>query len=305
MNLMPTKSQCEVQSEIMKIILYFDIFSHPLRLDEIRTLVNLELGEEQLLFELDKLKSKGYIQEIQEYYLLHSAKKESISLRQIGESRAFQARAKAMKRAKTISSFPFVRSVLISGSFSKGVLAEDGDIDFFIITAANRLWIARSLLVAYKKVFLLNSRKFFCINYFIDADHLEIDEKNIFTAIELSTLLPLFDTGLIDNFQKKNSWIKSFVKGFGSSTVQVNQIKKPILSQIVEVIFQRRSGEILDNSLLWIMKAIKERKFRQMTKTDFKVALKTTKHHSKHHPRNFQKHVLAAFEERRTANPLI
>src|SRR5690606_3777846 len=92
----------------------------------------------------------------------------------------------ARKKAKLISQFPFVRGVMASGSLSKGYADEKSDIDFFIITIPNRLWIARTLLVLYKRIFLLNSHKFFCVNYFVDEKHLGIEEKNLFTATELA-----------------------------------------------------------------------------------------------------------------------
>ena len=71
---------------------------------------------------------------------------------------------KAIKRAKFISKFPYIENVSISGALSKNYYNNDGDIDFFLITQPNRLWIARTLLIIYKKMFLLNSRKYFCVN---------------------------------------------------------------------------------------------------------------------------------------------
>ncbi len=84
---------------------------------------------------------------------------------------------------------------------------ERSDLDFFIITAPNRLWIARTLLVLYKRVFLANSHKHFCVNYFIDEKHLEIEEKNLFTATELATVIPLYGSKQYENLQGVNSWL--------------------------------------------------------------------------------------------------
>ena len=41
--------------------------------------------------------------------------------------------------------------------------------------------------------------KNFCINYFVDSENLEIQEKNIFTATELVTLLPTFGREMYEN----------------------------------------------------------------------------------------------------------
>ena len=78
---------------------------------------------------------------------------------------------------KFISKFPYVRAILLSGSISKGYMDKDSDVDYFIITQPNRLWVTRLLLMLFKKIFLFNSRKVFCINYFVDSEKLEIEEK--------------------------------------------------------------------------------------------------------------------------------
>ena len=53
--------------------------------------------------------------------------------------------------ASIIAAFPFVRAVGISGSLSKQYADENSDIDYFIITAANRLWIAKNLPAYFQK----------------------------------------------------------------------------------------------------------------------------------------------------------
>ena len=84
--------------------------------------------------------------------------------------------------------FPFVRGVFISGSLSKRCAAEKEDVDYFIVTSANRLWIARTIMHLYKKLTYLRGRQDrYCMNYFIDEEALEIKEKNIFTAVEMIT----------------------------------------------------------------------------------------------------------------------
>ena len=63
---------------------------------------------------------------------------------------------KALKTSNFIAKFPYIECVSLSGALSKGYYDDDdGDFDFFIITKPNRLWIARTLLILYKKIFLL------------------------------------------------------------------------------------------------------------------------------------------------------
>ncbi|MEZ5195381.1 MAG: hypothetical protein R2764_02960 [Bacteroidales bacterium] len=84
---------------------------------------------------------------------------------------------KAKRFSTFISNFPYVRGISLSGSLSKGYIGDDPDIDYFIITKENRLWLSCTMLIAFKKIFLFNSCKYFCVNYFIDTNNLEIEEK--------------------------------------------------------------------------------------------------------------------------------
>ena len=79
---------------------------------------------------------------------------------------------KAAKRVGTfIHRFPYVRGVYLSGSLSKhGITGKDDDLDFFIITKAGRVWAAKLLLIAFKKIVLLNSEKYFCINLLMSEE---------------------------------------------------------------------------------------------------------------------------------------
>ena len=94
---------------------------------------------------------------------------------------------------RSIKRFPFVRAVFLSGELSKNISSDDGDIDFMIVTEKNRLWICRTLLTFFKKIFLFNQKKYLCINYFVDEEHLHLPKKNIFTATEIAHVKPLFN----------------------------------------------------------------------------------------------------------------
>ena len=149
----------------LKTILYFSIFNYPVTKEEIFEFSN-SANDESLERELDSLIQEKVIYKIGDYYL-KSNNPELVEKRLKGNAMAEAVMPKALKMANKISSFPYVRGVAISGGLSKGYFDEDGDVDYFIITSHKRLWIARTLLVLYKKVFLLNSKKYFCVNYFI------------------------------------------------------------------------------------------------------------------------------------------
>jgi hypothetical protein len=87
--------------------------------------------------------------------------------------------------------------------------AED-DLDFFILTAPGRVWTAKLLLIAFKKVFLLDSEKYFCINLLMDETKLEVAKQNLYTATEVVTLVTLRGSAGRDRFLASNEWVQTY-----------------------------------------------------------------------------------------------
>lgn len=283
-------------SSILKALAYFDVFNFPLSYEE---LYQYSKVENDILFkeELKELLATQSVYKLNGYYSLNTDKT-IIDRRLSGEKRAKQYINQALKKSKLIAKFPYVRGVFISGSLSKGVMGEDGDIDFFIITKPNRLWIARTLLVFYKKTILLNSRKYFCVNYFIDEEHLEIEQKNRFTATEIVTLMPMVNNELYQQFLHANKWINEYYVHTKSPSKYTIELKRSFFQNFVEPLLNTPLGEHVDAYFMKLTLKRWKQKFGTMENADFDVALKTTKRVSKHHPSNFQAKVLGRFNQK-------
>ena len=96
-------------------------------------------------------------------------------------------------------------------------------------------------------MFLLNSKKYFCVNYFIDEDHLEIEEKNRFTATEIATLLPIYNAQLYQRFYRANNWIKNYLPhSHQYSSDEIQPASNPWIRRLVEGILRGKIGDQLD-----------------------------------------------------------
>ncbi|MBL4703726.1 MAG: nucleotidyltransferase domain-containing protein [Flavobacteriales bacterium] len=100
--------------------------------------------------EIQELIQLGAIRKIDDKFYCLSDSKADLDDRLKGNNRARKLVKKATKKANFIGRFPFVKSVCISGSMSKGYMDREADIDFFIITKPQRLWLARTMLILYK-----------------------------------------------------------------------------------------------------------------------------------------------------------
>ncbi|RKS00798.1 MULTISPECIES: nucleotidyltransferase domain-containing protein [unclassified Flavobacterium] len=282
--------------ETLKTILYFSIFRYPLRIEEIHSYTNYESISDTEK-ELQHLIAEKILIKVDDFYV-YGSDLDSVIKRLRGNMYADRALKIAQKKAKFIAKFPFVKGVGVSGSLSKGYYDNGSDIDFFVITEPNKLWLCRTFLMLYKKIFLLNSRKFFCVNYFVSTSQMEIEEKNRFTATELKTLIPMQGKTVFEDFFQKNQWVTNYFNKFSPELTLVPDFKKPIGTKSVEFMFGNHIGNFIDDSFKKITLKKWRAKFRMMSEEDFKIALKSTKNISKHHPSHFQKKVILDLNNR-------
>ena len=283
---------------VVRTLLYFDIFKHPLRKEELLAFSHLRAHDANDLDPaLEQLRQAGLVVCADGHFALSEAG-ERTARRSRHAERAQERMSKAHHYSAFIGSFPFVRAVMLSGSISKGVLDEEGDIDYFIITAPRRLWVARTLLVLYKKIFLLNSRKDFCVNYFIDTDHLAIEDRNLFTATEVVTLLPTFNPQICRDFLSANQWAFDRFPNMTMDRALPQERPARNKKRWLETMLAGALGEWLDDAFMRLTFTRWRRKFGGLDARTFELALRTRKYVSKHHPQGFQQRVLDALSER-------
>ena len=284
----------KIRLQTLISILYYSIFNYPLTKSEIHQYSNNALLTDTNS-DLNYLLAKKIIYLIDGFYVF-GADYNCVPRRRLGNAAADVVIKKAQSRAYFISKFPFVECVGISGSLSKNYYDENSDIDFFVITKRNRLWLCRLFLVVYKKIFLFNSYKQFCINYYITANCLEIEEKNRFTATEITTLIPITGKSIFSEFYNSNLWVLNYFVKFTANVDTVMSIKKTRISNAVEYILDNKMGNYFDLLIKRFFIKQWQSKFNYLTDYDYKIALKSTTNVSKHHPLNFQKKVLDALQ---------
>lgn len=287
-----------IRKDILATLAYFNMFDYPLKKNEIFLFLGHCNDYREFEQALTNLLKDSAVFKMADFYSLQNDFKLAIR-RFSGNEKAISMLKKAEKAAAIISAFPFVRGVAVSGSLSKYFADEQSDIDFFIITQANRLWIARTLLHIFKKLtFIVRRQGYFCMNYFIDEKDPVIMEKNIYTAMEVATVLPLRDNGIFDQFFKANSWACVFFPNKFLHTPLVKNTGNSWIKSLTEKSLNNRLGNLLDNFLMnqtaksWNAKT-------QSNKTDNKgmlMSMYVDKHVSKPNPEIFQKKILQTYE---------
>ncbi|HEY6191998.1 MAG TPA: hypothetical protein VI215_06680 [Bacteroidota bacterium] len=249
---------------IVRTLLYYDIFEHPLTADELfHLLPRNSITKRSFLELLGTLTGSGSIHGERGYYSIPHEGADLAGLRIRRERLARRRFPIASLMAHVIKRFPFVRGIFISGDLSKGVANPKSDIDYVVVTVPGRLWICRMLLVAFKKVFLLNSKKYFCLNYYLDSDHLVLDDRNYYTATEIAHLKPLFNSALYLKYMNANSWIKGFFPNYRISALRSAppNNRRSVLQSLLELPFKGKWADRLDARLMEFMKRVWRKRY--------------------------------------------
>ena len=275
---------------------YFAIFRYPLTAEEVFLFNTVAASREEIDLTLKKLYEKKRIYKVENYFLTEN-RTDWVKERFKGHKRAIDLLDCSGKYVNIIAGFPFVRGIAISGSLSKFYASEDADIDYFIITDANRLWIARTLLHLFKKLtFLTGHQHYFCMNYFVDTNSLQINNQNLYSAVETVTLLPVFNSSLIEEFFNRNLWVKSFLPNFTIPPNETYLLKSKLrrIKRAFESLINIFAPEKLNRFLMKVTDRKWRRKWRKhdYSESDYNRAFHTEISISKNHPADFEKKVL-------------
>jgi len=284
----------------MKTLVYFDLFDYPLTKEEIGLFMDKKVTPDELTSTLNELISAGLVIPHAEYYSLKNAAS-LVSRREAGNQLASQLLPTAFQISSFLYHFPFVRGIGISGSLSKNFADEKADIDYFIITKANRLWITRTLMHLYKKLtYLVGKQHFYCMNYYVDEEALSIQERNAFTAIEVATLIPVCGNGSIQNFFIANDWIDNYYPNYIIDVESRKNTRHSWLKKSLEFILNILPADRIDNYLMKLTSKRWKRKEEehQLNNAGRLMGLHTNKHFSKPNPNHLQKQILELYQRR-------
>lgn len=294
-----TKNLTREQVEIIRAVLYFDVFKYPLTIHELYENAAIRIKKEEYLDELNVLIDQGLLKKQDSFILTPERDSEAIKRRQAGNAGAVEIMPTALKYSKTIASFPFVDAVFLSGALSKNYYDEKGDIDFFIVTKPNRLWICRSLLIIRYKLLPKSKKKFWCVNYFVSSEELTIRDVNIFTGTELAYLIPTVNYPVYKHLLESNSWYKDRFPN-KNPLEDVNCINPPQhpLKSFFEFILGGALGEWVDNTMLRLTLNRWRKKYPELSSEDFELQFRSRKNVCKRHTKGFQNKILKLWEEK-------
>jgi len=285
--------------EVLKAVLYFDIFRYPLTIRELYENAAVRITWEQFGAVLNDLLERGFVKAEGGFILDRDAAVSIVERRLKGNEGARTVMPEAYRYSRRIASFPFVEGICLSGGLSKNYYDADGDIDYLILTRPNRLWICRSLLILRFKFLARSKKKFWCVNYFLGSNHLAIPDNNPFVGTELAYLIPTVNYDFYRRILDENGWYKQrFPNKQEHSGAHCIQTPRPVSKRLIEGMLNGRFGEWLDNVLLRATLKRWRKKYPALSEEDFDLQFRSRKNVCKRHTQGFQNKVMQQWEEK-------
>lgn len=216
-----------MKKAILKTLIYAGIFDYPLKINEIQKWL---IGGKATLRQVEKVLRKksleSKVKSLGKYYFL--GRQDSQVFKRIKKEKQSVG---YFKKAKILSQIlkiiPWVKLVGVSGGLAVNNAGKKDDIDLFIITSKNRLWLSRFLILGLLS--LLGQRRKredkgreiagkICTNIFLEEDKLEQDNKDIFVAHEVLQMRPLwYRDGVYSKYLADNEWAFKFLPNWVST----------------------------------------------------------------------------------------
>jgi predicted nucleotidyltransferase len=215
----PRAKEKSCDKAILRTLSYSSIFQYPMSLFQLYTFLITKNEFEFEFFKksLRRLVKKRHIKAKDGKYYLPNTRPVSWSLRYKYSEDLMK---ETLEYIKPLRSIPWIKLVTVTGSLAKYNAKKDDDIDIFIITDKNRLWLTRGFVFIILKIINKyaqgpESKRKFCCNLFVDESKMlwNKEKHNLYIAHEILSMHPIMirdETYL--RFLKDNEWVFKYFK---------------------------------------------------------------------------------------------
>lgn len=210
-----------MKRQILATLSYADIFDYPLTSEEIfRFLIGQHITDNTQQ-EIEKQLSKNsylvsHVMYQDGYYCLRGREK-IFPIRKQREKWSKEKLKIAERIVGILRFIPWIKLIGITGGLARDNTQKGDDIDLFFITAKNRLWLTRGLIVSILRLLGLYRRPkkikdMICPNMFVAEEALKMETEDLFTAHEVCLMKPVFEQdNLYQKFLRANLWVEKFL----------------------------------------------------------------------------------------------
>jgi len=201
---------------LLQTIIFFDIFDFALTREE---LCEYMLYKQWTLAELKEFTNHELFLVETHSHVYLKGRPLSVKVREDKEHYARKLIKKTKKYVKFMQMLPFVRMVALCNNLSFYNAERESDIDLFIVTEKNRMFLARSMVWLYTQILGVRrhgrkTRGRFCLTFFVAKDALNLEhiklENDIYFVFWLRLMKPLTGHETYKELIAENKWINKY-----------------------------------------------------------------------------------------------
>jgi hypothetical protein len=195
---------------IFKTLVYGDIFDYPLTLDEIHHfLIEDASSLEAVQTALEC--SEWLAQRVTRVNGYYATRPETADLRDYRQQVSEKLWRSARRYGVWMAYLPFVRMVALTGALAMHNANDaDDDLDYLIVTARGRVWLARLMVVAMVRMGRLWGVQI-CPNYVVSETRLSQQRKDLYIAHELVQMVPVSGGDTYQRMRAANDWMAAMM----------------------------------------------------------------------------------------------
>jgi hypothetical protein len=197
------------EEAILRTLLYADVFNFPMTLREIHhfLIADYPIPLDQIAHTLEHSESlRAAVVHIDGLYCCAS-REAIIATRHAREQASASLWGQALRYGLWLARLPFVRMVALTGALAmRNAASLNDDLDYVLVTAPGRVWIARGFAVLLVKL-VKRRGVVLCPNYVVSVTALEQERQDLFIAHEVVQMVPIYGLDVYAALRDRNRWV--------------------------------------------------------------------------------------------------
>jgi len=209
----------KIQEAILKTIIFFDLFNYPLTNWEIWQYLNLEINLGLSEKAVEDLVASGKLEQKDGFYFL-LGRESLIDVRRERYNYANYKIKLARRATKLFKWLPSVKLVAVANLIGHHNLRNESDVDIFIVSSPNRLWLTRLFCTGLMKITKQRptkecKRNKMCLSFYAAADGLAMESLRFkpsdpYFDYWFLGLYPIYDNDkYLAYLRFRNPWLKN------------------------------------------------------------------------------------------------